>query len=58
MRVRLQYKSKPNNYTESCMVNVADGHICLGSSEVMGENEITPERTHFPEVCKDHTPFS
>ena len=24
MRVRLPYKSKPNNYTESCMVNVAD----------------------------------
>ena len=25
MRVRLLSKSKPNNYTESCMVNVADG---------------------------------
>ena len=25
MRVRLQYKPKPNNYTESCMINVADG---------------------------------
>ena len=25
MRVRLHNKSKPNNYTESCMVNVADG---------------------------------
>ena len=25
MRVRLHYKPKPNNYTESCMVNVADG---------------------------------
>lgn len=25
MRVRLQHKPKPNNYTESCMVNVADG---------------------------------
>ena len=25
MRVRLLYKPKPNNYTESCMVNVADG---------------------------------
>ena len=24
MRVRLQDKLKPNNYTESCMVNVAD----------------------------------
>ena len=24
MRVRLPYKSKPNNYTESCLVNVAD----------------------------------
>jgi hypothetical protein len=24
MRVRLLYKSKPNNYTESWMVNVAD----------------------------------
>jgi len=24
MRVRLHYKSKPDNYTESCMVNVAD----------------------------------
>ena len=24
MRVRLQCKSKPNNYTESCMINVAD----------------------------------
>ena len=24
MRIRLQYKSKSNNYTESCMVNVAD----------------------------------
>ena len=25
MRVRLLYKLKPNSYTESCMVNVADG---------------------------------
>ena len=25
MRVRLQDKSKPDNYTESCMINVADG---------------------------------
>ncbi len=24
MRVRLQLKSKPNNYTESCMINEAD----------------------------------
>ena len=25
MRVRLRFKSKPNNYTESCMIDVADG---------------------------------
>ena len=25
MRVRLLYKSKPDNYTESCMINEADG---------------------------------
>ena len=25
MRVRLLYKSKPNNYTESCVIDVADG---------------------------------
>ena len=25
MRVRLHTKSKPNNYTESCMINEADG---------------------------------
>ena len=25
MRVRLRFKLKPNNYTESCMVNVTDG---------------------------------
>ncbi len=25
MRVRLQVKSKPDSYTESCMINVADG---------------------------------
>ena len=25
MRVRLHIKLKPNNYTESCVVNVADG---------------------------------
>jgi len=25
MRVRLHNKPKPDNYTESCMVNVADG---------------------------------
>lgn len=25
MRVRLPYKLKPDNYTESCMVDVADG---------------------------------
>ena len=24
MRVRLPYKSKPNNYTESCVINEAD----------------------------------
>ncbi|KAI4449900.1 hypothetical protein C823_004433 [Eubacterium plexicaudatum ASF492] len=27
MRVRLQYKPKPSNYTESCMIDVADGWI-------------------------------
>ena len=26
MRVRLHSKSKPNNYTESCIVNAADGY--------------------------------
>ena len=25
MRARLPYKLKPNNHTESCMVDVADG---------------------------------
>ena len=25
MRVRLHHKPKPDNYTESCMINVADG---------------------------------
>ena len=25
MRVRLHIKLKPNNYTESCMIDVADG---------------------------------
>ena len=25
MRVRLPYKSKPNNYTESCVIDEADG---------------------------------
>ena len=25
MRVRLHYKLKPENYTESCMIDVADG---------------------------------
>ena len=25
MRVRLPHKPKPDNYTESCMINVADG---------------------------------
>ena len=25
MRVRVLHKSKPNNYTESCMINEADG---------------------------------
>ena len=25
MRVRLLHKSKPHNYTESCMINEADG---------------------------------
>ena len=25
MRVRLRSKSKPNNYTESCMINETDG---------------------------------
>ena len=25
MRVRLHSKLKPDNYTESCMINVADG---------------------------------
>ena len=25
MRVRLLFKLKPNNYTESCMINEADG---------------------------------
>nr|WP_330410407.1 reverse transcriptase domain-containing protein [Butyrivibrio fibrisolvens] len=27
MRVRLPYKSKPNNYTESCMIDEADGGV-------------------------------
>ena len=25
LRVKLQHKPKPDNYTESCMINVADG---------------------------------
>ena len=25
MRIRLQYKSKSDSYTESCMINEADG---------------------------------
>ena len=25
MRVSLRHKPKPDNYTESCMINVADG---------------------------------
>ncbi len=25
MRVRLPHKSKPNNYTESCVINETDG---------------------------------
>ena len=33
MRVRLLYKPKPDNYTESCMVNVTDGwrerNVCV-----------------------------
>lgn len=37
MRVRLHNKSKPNNYTESCVVNVADiwrGKKCVVPREV------------------------
>ena len=62
MRVRLHGKSKPNNYTESCMINEADGWRgrnvwYLGRSVRYALKEVTTaessaERT---EVSKGHS---
>ena len=41
VRIRLHSKSKSNNYTESCMVNVVPGEVCA----------VCPEKNnHYREI--------
>ena len=61
MRVRLQSKSKPNNYTESCMINVADvwreGNVWYqGRSCQQVETEYeTCSNNEWQEVSRGHS---
>ena len=62
MRVRLLYKSKPNNYTESCVINEADGWRgrnvwYLGRSVwyALREVTITQSNAERTEVSRGHS---
>ena len=62
MRVRLHCKSKPNNYTESCMINEADGWRgrnvwYLGRSVwyALREVTITQSNAERTEVSRGHS---
>ena len=55
MRVRLPHKLKPNNYTESCMVNVADRwrerNVCVFAPLRSVQNKHPLDALHPGEVC-------
>ena len=55
MRVRLHHKLKPNNYTESCMVNVADRwrerNVCVFAPLRSVQNKHPLDALHPGEVC-------
>ena len=55
MRVRLLYKPKPENYTESCMVNVADRwrerNVCVFAPLRSVQNKHPLDALHPGEVC-------
>ena len=68
MRVRLHFKPKPDNYTDSCMINVADGwregnvwylgrsvwHALKGVTNAKGVAERTEvSRGHSSQKVKD-----
>ena len=61
MRVRLLYKPKPDNYTESCMVNVTDGWRernvwYQGRSRQQVETEYEPcSNNEWREVSRGHS---
>ena len=62
MRIRLLYKSKSNNYTESCMINEADGWRggnvwYLGRSVRYALKEVTIARSNaeHTEVSRGHS---
>ena len=55
MRVRLPHKLKPNNYTESCMVNVADRwrerNVCVFAPLRSVQNKHPLDALNPGEVC-------
>ena len=57
MRVRLPHKLKPNNYTESCMVNVADRwrerNVCVFAPLRSVQNKHPLDALHPGEVCAE-----
>ena len=62
MRIRLLYKSKSNNYTESCMINEADGWRgrnvwYLGRSVQYALKEVTIAKSNAEctEVSRGHS---
>ena len=62
MRVRLQHKLKPNSYTESCMINEADGWRgrnvwYLGRSVQYALKEVTIAKSNAEctEVSRGHS---
>ena len=62
MRIRLLYKSKSNNYTESCMTNEADGWrgrnvLYLGRSVRYALKEVTIAQSNaeHTEVSRGHS---
>ena len=55
MRVRLSYKPKPDNYTESCMINGAGGwrerNVWVYASLRLVQNKRPSDVLHPGEVC-------
>ena len=59
MRVSLPHKMKPNNYTETCAVNAADGwrgrNVCVSAPLRAVQNKRPLDVLHPREVCAERS---